>query len=314
MDRIYRFMAGGLAESFDELFELVHSLPWHEIISKNGRINVAASCSRSKLMSVPDVQSITKKAIIKKLQSRYRQNTFSETGETYSVFVWIQNDNVLIGLDACGEGLHKRGYRVKTSPAPLRETTAAALLEIIGYNNGPLADPFCGSGTIAIEGAMKAFNMAPGLNRSFESERWLGSGAEIWEQERARALADILPIEKDMIIASDISEDMLEIARYHAQRAGVAGAVRFIRRPVKEFNVQEGMIVTNPPYGARLSDIKTARAIYAEMGSAIRPLLDTVKLGAITPEMDFERLFGGRARKKRRVFNGNIQCNFYMYN
>lgn len=307
-------MANGRTESFDELFELAYSLPWDEIISKNGRINVAASCSRSKLMSVPDVQGITKKAIIKKLQSRYHQNTFCETGETYSVFVWVQNDIALIGMDACGEGLHKRGYRVKTSPAPLRETTAAALLEIIGYDNGPLADPFCGSGTIAIEGAMKAFRIAPGLNRSFESERWLGSDAKIWEQERKRARAAILPIEKDLITASDISEDMLEIARYHAKRAGVAEAVRFIRRPVKEFSVQEGVIVTNPPYGARLSDIKTAREIYREMGSVIRPLLDMTELGVITPEMEFERLFGRRARKKRRVFNGNIQCNFYIYN
>ena len=138
-DRIYRHIISGRADSFDALFELVYSAPWSEIISKRGRINISAACSRSRLMSVPDVQSIVKKGIIKKLQNKYRQNVFPEDAESYSVFVSIQNDNAVIALDACGAGLHKRGYRIKNAPAPLRETTAAALLEIIGYNCGPLS-------------------------------------------------------------------------------------------------------------------------------------------------------------------------------
>ncbi len=312
-DRIYRHIISGRADSFDALFELVYSAPWSEIISKRGRINISAACSRSRLMSVPDVQSIVKKGIIKKLQNKYRQNVFPEDAESYSVFVSIQNDNAVIALDACGAGLHERGYRIKNAPAPLRETTAAALLEIIGYNCGPLYEPFCGSGTIAIEGALKAFNIAPGLNRRFECENWMGFSGQAWIQERERARADIRKIEKGLIVASDIDGKMVETARFHAQRAGVLNAIRFLERPVIDFNGGEGVLVTNPPYGQRIADVNCARAIYKDMSRSIRPLLDRLDLGVITPDGEFERLFGRRSSKKRRIFNGNIQCNYYMY-
>lgn len=313
-DRIYRHIVSGRAESFDALFDLTYSAQWQEIISRYGRINVSAACSRSQLMSVPDIQSIVKKGIIKKLQNKYRQNTFDETGEVYSVFASIQNNHAVIALDACGAGLHKRGYRIKNVPAPLRETTAAALLEIIGYKGGPLYDPFCGSGTTAIEGALKAFNIAPGLNRSFESERWMGSNRQVWLDERERAAANKRPIEKGLIIASDISEDMLAAARFHAARAGVAEGIKFLRRQVSEFESSgKGFLITNPPYGKRLADINSARAVYKDMSLSIRPLLNEISLGVITPDGEFERIFGRRAVKKRRIFNGNIQCNYYMY-
>lgn len=312
-DRIYRHIISGSAESFDALFDLTYSAPWQEIISRHGRINVSAACSRSQLMSVPDIQSIVKKGIIKKLQSKYRQNTFDETGEVYSVFASIQNNHAVIALDACGAGLHKRGYRIKNVQAPLRETTAAALLEIIGYKYGPLYDPFCGSGTIAIEGALMAHDIAPGINRSFECENWMGSDKSAWMRERERAEANEKKIEKDLIIASDISEDMIETARYHAKRAGVAEAIRFLRRPVSKFDSGRGVMVTNPPYGKRLADINSARAVYKDMAMSIRPLLNEISLGVITPDGDFERIFGRRAVKKRRIFNGNIQCNYYIY-
>ena len=312
-DRIYRHIISGRADSFDALFDLVYSAPWQEIISRRGRINVSAACSRSQLMSVPDIQSIVKKGIIKKLQTKYRQNIFEETGEAYSVFVSIQNNYAVIALDACGAGLHKRGYRIKNAPAPLRETTAAALLEIIGYKSGRLNDPFCGSGTIAIEGALIANNISPGINRSFECENWLGSDKKAWDRERERAKASSGKIEKDLIIASDISKDMLEIASFHAQRAGVAESIRFLERPVADFTAATGVMVTNPPYGQRLADINSARAAYRDMAFSVRPLLNGLKLGVITPDGEFERIFGKRAVKKRRVFNGNIQCHYYMY-
>lgn len=303
------------ARSFDELFEGVRKLPWEEWIEEDGRFPVKGHALNSKLYSVPDCQSIVKKAIVRRLEGHYKRSIFSERGALFSVRFSIFKDRAVLMLDTSGNALHKRGYRPAAQPAPLRETLAAAMCMLARpYPDTMLYDPFCGSGTLLIEGAMLARNMAPGIGRGFSAENWASLPRELWQDRRkaARALA-----KKEIEFRGfgfDIDPKMAAIALDNAKRAGVADCLTFTARDVKEFTLDtpRGMVVTNPPYGERLLDLEQARELYKVMGKVFLKQAGW-RYFVIAPEKEFEKLFGRPADKRRKVYNGTLECNIYQY-
>lgn len=316
-DRVFLHIKSFTAKSFDELFDGVYAIPWADYISPKGKIIVNARCVQSTIMSQSDTQSITKKAIIKSMQRKIAQEIFPESGEDYTIEVSILKDNVVIGMDLCGASLHKRGYRTKNAPAPLKESMAASLLLIADYNGSDyFCDPFCGSGTLPIEAALIARNIAPGLNRSFAAEKWKNSSKALWEQERQRARDLINPKSSGRIVGYDIDPKMIEMSKFHAQQAGVAKFIKFKVQDAKDLNEDKygGTIVTNPPYGERLSTKEQSQELYTQLRYSMLPLLDWGwSLNILTANDRFERFFGKKADKVRRLFNGDIPCKFYQY-
>lgn len=313
-DRVFWELASFDAMSFDELFAQIVKIEWADIISRRGKIHVSAKCARSKLMSVPDVQRISKIAIIKAMRRRFPIDKFAENGEEYPIEIHISRDRVIVALDCCGESLHKRGYRVKTAPAPLRETFAAGLLNLLGYQGDrPFADPFCGSGTLPIEAAMIALNIAPGMKRNFACEHFYGIGSACFDEARReaeKAVRDV-PVR---IFASDISKEMEELTRFHAARAGVEAYITLQTCAAAECTVPApgGMLLTNPPYGQRLGDQKEMEMLSGQ----IRLLLlhfNGWDRAVLSGEKGFEQNIKRRADKIRRFYNGNIECNLYSY-
>ena len=303
-DRVYLLVAEFTAKTFDELFDNIARIKWQNYVSKNGKINVSATCARSQLMSRSDVQKIVKKAIVKALGLKI----LPENKEKYPIDVHINRDNVCIAIDCCGQGLHKRGYRVKNAEAPLRETFASGLISLAGYRRAKvLVDPFCGSGTIPIEAAMYALNIAPNANRKFVCEEFINFKSF----DFARAQAKAKQIDCDVkIYASDISPQMCDLTRYHAQRAGVDKYIKVSCLTASKVlpTEESGIIITNPPYGIRLED-KT-------IASEIRALCQNFNLWQkyiLTANKNIEREIGIFSNKKRRVYNGNIECNFLLF-
>lgn len=313
-DRIFWQLGEFSAETFDQLFEGIYAIPWEKILPRDAVIAVSAKCIRSRLMSVSDTQSITKKAIIKALQRKYKQERFSESGPVYPIEIAIRKDNVTVSLDCCGEGLHKRGYRIRNAEAPLRETLAAGLLLLCRYNGQqPFLDPFCGSGTLPIEAALLAGNIAPGKSRSFIWESWPGANRALWQRMREEAKDGERPVSAE-ILGSDISDEMIEMSRFHAQKAGLDGKITFVQRPVRELALatETGLCVTNPPYGQRLGDQKQAAELYRALGKVFLEAPGW-SLGVLTAAKDFERAYGRRSDKTRRLYNANLECGFYQY-
>ncbi|MCD8037957.1 MAG: class I SAM-dependent RNA methyltransferase [Lachnospiraceae bacterium] len=316
-DRVLLKIGSFRAETFDELFENTKALPWEEYIPSDGKFWVAKAASiKSRLFSPSDIQSIMKKAMVERLKQVYNISRFPETGESFPIRVFLMKDLVTVGLDTTGESLHKRGYRKLTARAPIAETLAAALLMLTPWRaDRILADPFCGSGTIPIEAAMLAANIAPGMNRHFISERWghLISGKR-WSDcfEEAHDLAD-LSVCTD-ISGCDIDSDMIGIARKNAKLAGVDGLVSFKQRDAAEFSHdgRYGFIVTNPPYGERLEDKSAIPALYKKFGARFG-LLDTWSLYVITSYEDIEKDIGRRADKNRKIYNGMMKTYYYQF-
>ena len=312
-DRIFWELASFDARSFDELFAQIVKIEWANIISQRGKIHVSAKCARSKLMSVPDVQRISKIAIIKAMRRRFPIDNFAENGEEYPVEIHISRDRVTVALDCCGESLHKRGYRVKTAPAPLRETFAAGLLNLIGYKGTrPFVDPFCGSGTLPIEAAMIALNIAPGMKRNFACERFCGFESVYFEEARREAKKAVLDVPVKIFV-SDISKEMEELTRFHAARAGVESYITLRTCAAAECMVpaSSGMLLTNPPYGQRLGKQKEME----QVSEQIRLLLlhfSGWDRAVLSGDKGFEQNVR-RADKIRRFYNGNIECNLYSY-
>jgi len=315
-DRVLVKMGEFTATSFEELFNRTKALPWADWIPVDAAFPVNGKSVRSQLHSVPDCQAIVKKAIVESMKERYHQEWFDETGPRYVIEVAILNDVVTLTLDTSGVGLHKRGYRKLSAKAPLKETLAAAMIELSRWHpDRLLMDPFCGSGTIPIEAAMIALNQAPGLNREFDAEKWPIIPKKLWEQARTEA-RDLM--NKNMplkIRGTDIDPEVLSLARYHARQAGVADKIHFQQMPVSQAQTKEkyGFLVCNPPYGQRLEDLRAAEKLYREMGVTFKKNLETWSFYILTSHKEMERLFGRRADKKRKLYNGRIETHFYQF-
>ena len=312
-ERVFVQLAEFPANDFDELYQGVVSVAWGDIVSKDGRVTVITKAVNSKLSAHHSIQAVGKKAIVSVLQRKY--GTLEETGEEYKVELDITNDVCSVNLDTTGVGLHKRGYRTKSYDAPLKETTAAALIDLSVWNpDKTFTDLFCGSGTLPIEAAMKALRIAPGLNRQFAYQQWGCVDADAYTL--ALQEANDIRVERNLnIIGGDISAKAIEIAQYHAQQAGVDKYVKFNLRDAREFvsNASYGVNISNPPYGERLGDIEQARQLAKDMGKLYKTL-DKWNFYFLSPVETFERDFGRRADKKRYIYNAGIKCSYYSFN
>ena len=305
------------ALSFDELFEKTKALPWEEFIPKDGKFWVAKAASvKSKLFSPSDIQSIMKKAIVKRLQERYHIEWFKEDGASYPIRVFLMKDIVTIGIDTSGVSLHKRGYREVAGKAPITETLAAALIMLTPWNKDRiLVDPFCGSGTFPIEAAMIAANIAPGMNRSFTAEAWTNIiPKKLWYEiinEANDMINDDIQVD---IQGYDVDPSVIKIARRNAREAGVEHLIHFQQRDVRELNHPKkyGFIITNPPYGERLEDKADLPALYKAFGDSYKRL-DSWSAYMITSYEDTEKYFGRKADKNRKIYNGMLKTYFYQY-
>ena len=314
-DRVLLVMDRFEARSFEELFEGVKALPWEDFITAKTRFPVSGNCARSQLMSIRDCQSITKKAIVERLKSKYRTDWFEESEETVAVSVTLHGDIAQLTLDASGVALNRRGYRTWNGEAPLRETMAAALVSLSPWRPGmPLHDPMCGTGTLMIEAAMRMANRAPGLTRSFAIEEWKNMPTDSFAQIRDDAKAAFTPERIEGISGADIDPQAVELARRHLHQAGLDGKVRFEVADARNCQLEgeRGAFLYNPPYGERLSDRKECEALYHEMGLLLRRHPGW-SLSAITSHPGFERSFGRRADKKRRFYNGRLECEFMTF-
>ncbi|MBP7332321.1 MAG: class I SAM-dependent RNA methyltransferase [Firmicutes bacterium] len=314
-DRVLLKMGEFKALTFDELFEKTRALPWPDWLPENAAFPVNGKSVKSQLHSVPDCQAIVKKAVVEKMKQKYKRDWFQENGPQYTIEVALLKDMATLTIDTSGAGLHKRGYRKLGSQAPLKETLAAAMVLLSRWRpEQALIDPFCGSGTIPIEAALIGTNMAPGLNRSFAAEKWPVIPKSLWHKarEEAKSFADYAqPLH---VMGSDIDGAVLGLARYHARQAGVAEKVFFQKLPAAGIRSRRkyGYIICNPPYGERLGDIKQAEELYREMGKAFKSL-DTWSYYILAAHPNFERLFGRKPDRKRKLYNGRLQCNYYQY-
>ncbi|MBO6264251.1 MAG: class I SAM-dependent RNA methyltransferase [Clostridia bacterium] len=301
------------AETFDELFEGITEIPFEEYIDKNGKIDVSAKSVLSKLFALSATQSIAKKAICQRLTKYYKIAEMPEDGDRFKIEVAINKDFVTLSLDTSGEGLHRRGYRGLVGEAPLKETLAAALIDLSVWNpSKPLADLFCGSGTIPIEAARIAANIPSGFDRDFDFLHWKCADKSIFDDIKENARGEINIGFEPFICGFDIDEKQLKLARRHAELAGVAKLIHFQRADVKDFSSKKayGVIISNPPYGERLSSRKEIETLYRNYGKAFSAL-DNWSAYTITPVDDFERLFGRKADRKRKLYNGKIECFYY---
>jgi putative N6-adenine-specific DNA methylase len=305
------------AETFDELFEGTKALPWEEYLPQNAKFWVAKAASvKSKLFSPSDIQSIMKKAMVERMRKVYRVNWFPEDGDAFPIRVFLHKDEVTVSLDTTGESLHKRGYRKLTAKAPIAENLAAALIMLTPWNKTRiLVDPFCGSGTIPIEAAMMAANMAPGMNRSFLAESWthIIPKKEWYEcMDEAAELVDFSQMPD--IQGYDIDDEMVRIARENAKLAGVEQYIHFQRRGIEALSHPKkyGFIITNPPYGERLEDKNTIASIYRTLGERYRQL-DSWSLYMITSYEDAQQMIGRKADKNRKIYNGMLKTYYYQF-
>ena len=305
------------AESFEELFDATKALPWEQYLPRDARFWVAKATSiKSKLFSTTDIQSIMKKAMVERLKSAYHLTVFPETGAPYPIRVGIMKDVVTVGLDLSGDSLHKRGYRKLVSKAPITETLAAALLDLTPWRaDRILVDPFCGSGTFAIEAAMKAAKMAPGLKRSFTAEGWPQLFPEaLWREAREELSEEMdLSLRPD-IQAYDLDPEVVKAARDNARLAGVEEMIHFQVRDVKDLSHSKkyGFILTNPPYGERLEEKEALPALYRTLGERFAAL-DSWSAYVITAYEGIEKDFARKADKNRKIYNGMMKTYFYEF-
>jgi len=303
------------ALTFDELFEGTKALPWGDFITEHAKFTVTGKSVRSKLFSVPDCQAIVKKAVVEKLRQKYNREWFDETGPEYKIQAALLKDRVTLTVDTTGQGLHKRGYRETAGAAPLKETLASALVELSYWKkNRILYDPMCGSGTIPIEAAMMARNIAPGLRRGFVSEAWPQIGEKLWRGERAAAYSEIDTDIVPEIYGSDIDPSAIELARHNAEKAGVGDCINFTAAAVRDASLQGqyGVAICNPPYGERIGQPSEI----AELARDVRRLFDsdpTWSFGVLTPDEDFEKAYGRKADAKRKLFNGMIKTDYIQF-
>lgn len=303
------------ARTFDELFEGTKALPWPQWLPKNAQFPVEGKSYKSQLSSVPACQGVVKKAIVEKMKEQYHREWFAEDGARYVIEVALSNDIATLTLDTSGDSLHKRGYRKHATEAPLRESLAAALVLLSRWSpERPLYDPFCGSGTIPIEAAMIGWNIAPGLRRTFAAEAWSRVSEEMWTEaknEAYDALQDDIPLQ---LFGSDIDEAAIDIALASAKSAGLSDTIPFQVASIGDVRPDGyyGCIVTNPPYGERISEQAEVEHLVRQLG-ALHQQLDTWSTFVLNPLRNFEQNFKQKADKKRKLFNGRIACQLYQY-
>ena len=313
-ERVLLVLADFPARSFEELFQGVYRAPLEEFIPKGGQFPVKGHCLDSQLMSVPDCQAIVKKAASRRLGEKYGVNWLPETGAKYQLQFSIMHDRVQLYLDTTGPGLHKRGYRANGNDAPLRETLAAAMVTLTRYRGREyLWDPFCGSGTIPIEAALIAKNKAPGAFRRFSAEAFAWMDPGIWGQVRTEAK------DKEFrgnyrILGSDNDPKCVSLSMANARKAGLGDLIEFRDGDATKMSLptDEGILICNPPYGQRMLEQQSAQRLYAALGRHLK-YADGWKKYIITSEPEFEHYFGRRADKKRKLYNGMIKCDYYMY-
>jgi putative N6-adenine-specific DNA methylase len=303
------------AVTFDELFEGAKALNWGDWITVDGKFTVTGKCVKSILMSVSDCQAIVKKAVVEKLKSKYNVPWFDETGADYTIQVSILKDIATLTIDTSGSGLHKRGYREIALEAPIKETMAAAMVELSFWNKDRiLFDPMCGSGTILIEAAMIARNIAPGINRKFACEDWERIDSKLWKQARVEAYKAIDYNVMPKLYGSDIDGDAISIAIENAEKAGVDDCIQFSVLPLQKAKLMGdyGCLISNPPYGERLGELKQVEDLYKSLGNLMRTN-STWSTYIITSMEYFEKLFGRKADVKRKLFNAQIKVDYYQF-
>ncbi|WP_100332051.1 THUMP domain-containing class I SAM-dependent RNA methyltransferase [Bacillus xiapuensis] len=315
-DRLKVVVGEFKAKTFDELFEATKALPWEEYLPADAEFPVQGKSVKSTLFSVPDCQAIVKKAIVERLKTKYKVQTWlEETGPLFKIEVALLKDKATLTIDTSGAGLHKRGYRIAQGGAPLKETLAAALVQLTNWHpDRPFVDPFCGSGTIPIEAALIGQNIAPGFNRDFISESWPWLTKDVWDTARLEA-EDVANYDQPLdILGADIDHRMVEISRENAVEAGLGDLVQFKQMNVRDFTTAKeyGVIVGNPPYGERLGDRPEVESMYKAMGEVFAPY-ETWSVYILTSYEGFEACYGKQATKKRKLFNGFIRTDYYQY-
>ena len=313
-ERVMIVLGEFTAETFEELFQGVKKLPLEDFIGEKDAFPVKGWSLNSKLASVPDCQAIIKKAAVERLKTKYKISWFEETGSLYQIQFSILKDEVTVMLDTSGVGLHKRGYRKDSNDAPIKETLAAGIVDLARIKpDSVMYDPFCGSGTFLIEAATKALNIAPGINRRFAAEKWGLIPAEVWQSERSRCFDQIRRDASFVAYGSDIDRECVLLSEANAKKAGVSTRVKVSQANVNNFSPETnfGTVICNPPYGERLLDIQQAEALYRVMGKQFAN--SGYSYYIISPHDNFEKLFGKPASKRRKLYNGMIRCQLYMY-
>lgn len=314
-ERIMIYMGSFKAETFDELFDGVKSLPWESFIGRDDAFPVKGWSINSKLHSVPGCQSIIKKAVVDRLKSIYGISWFKESGAAYRISFSIMKNTASLYIDTSGEGLHKRGYRPKSNAAPIKETLAAAMASLTGiFDDSQVYDPFCGSGTILIESAMIAANIAPGAKRRFAAESFNQIDLSVWKSEREKAHDEEKRNIKFMAFGSDVDKAAVSLTLSNSSAAGVGSFIKAHAADISDFEATgaSGKVITNPPYGERLSDKRHAAQLYKIMGERFIKQPGW-RYSVISPDDKFEYIFGRKADKRRKLYNGMIQCQLYMY-
>ena len=313
-ERVLMLLYTGKAETFDELFDSVYSIPWEEYIPAHGAFPVKGSSLSSQLSSVPACQSIVKKAVVKRLMSGHKTSVLPEDGKEYRVRFSLRKNALEVMLDTSGEGLHKRGYRRNATLAPIKETLAAGIVDLGRVRrDSRVEDPFCGSGTLVIEAAQKALNIAPGLRRRFAAEHYAFLDPALWRQARSQAMEEIKRDAAFEGFGYDIDPQAVALAAQNAKLADVADRVKFQVADVKDFAPHpHSIVLTNPPYGERLGDLKMAGELAQVLGRRYKEY-PCQGLYAITADGEFEQHFGQKAAKRRKMYNGMIPCQIYMY-
>ena len=316
-DRIKIVVGRFNASTFDELFEKTKSLPWENIIDKEGQFPVQGRSVKSTLYSVPDCQAITKKAIVERLKKAYDEKGWlNESGAKYPVEVAILKDNVLLTIDTSGSGLNRRGYRIAQGEAPIKETLPASLVRLANWKGDtPFIDPFCGSGTIAIEACLIAQNIAPGFNRDFVSEEWNITPPNIYDDMRDEADQQANSDKDIRVFASDIDPEMVEIAKRNAEEVGLADIIQFSVKDVNTLTIDTDepvALVGNPPYGERIGDREEVEEMYRYIGKLMNQH-SHLSTYILTSNKEFEFLVNRKATKRRKLFNGYIECTYYQY-
>ncbi len=316
-DRVMLVMGRFSAHSFEELFQGVKAIEWEKLLPEDARFPIRAKCVRSTLMSPSDVQKIAKRAMVERMKDNYGIDWFSETGALFQVDISIRNDEVTICLDASGDALSKRGYRTWNGEAPLRETLAAALVLQSGWHPWQkLYDPCCGTGTILVEAAYIALNRAPGLTRAFAMEDWPSVPKDEIEEIRraAREKYDECASRPLDVAGSDIDPEAIELATRHIKQAGLAGRINLSVKDMRDVTLtgEPGVIIANPPYGERLDNVRAAHAVAKQLG-ALQMRCPGWSLCAFSADMGFERAYGRRATRRRRYYNGKIECEYHIF-
>lgn len=316
-DRIWLRLGSFPATTFEEVFQGVKALPWADLMPQDAEFPVEGLSHGSQLSSVPALQSVTKKAVVEAMAAHYGVQTFPENGPRFPIRVALAKDRAVISLDTSGVGLHKRGYRLLTTEAPIRETLAAGMMLLSYWESGRLlVDPFCGSGTILLEAAMIGLNRAPGWQREFAAESWPSIDASVWKEARQEVEDRFDRITKLRISGSDGDDQAIRHANQNLERSGLDGrGITFRTRALSGLatNTEYGVLVTNPPYGERLSDPREAERLYADFGRIVVPWLQTWSAYIITNHPGFSNSFGRNPDKRRKLYNGMIECTLHQY-